>query len=304
MQLNCTQCTGCRLAKAREWAIRCSHEIRMHEHNCSITLTYNNDHLPQDANLDKNHFPEFMRALRQKLNPRIPAYLVIPLLGIKIENPEYKKLGFYMCGEYGDNKGRPHYHAIIFGYDFPDKKDPISRKSKGQTHTTFRQSEVLKSCWKHGFFEIGSATYASAGYIARYIMKKQNGETAKAHYAIYDPRTGEITGLRNPEYTNMSLKPAIGKTWFERYQSDIFPADRCITPDGKVAPVPKYYQALLKQSDPELHETLRLARIEKNRGKQKAREPHKETDNSKKRLAARAQVQEAKLKRLPRNLEK
>ena len=36
-----------------------------------------------------------------------------------------KRLGadirFYMCGEYGENFGRPHYHAILFNVDFLTK---------------------------------------------------------------------------------------------------------------------------------------------------------------------------------------
>jgi hypothetical protein len=31
------------------------------------------------------------------------------------------KVRFFHCGEYGDLTRRPHYHALIFGYDFPDR---------------------------------------------------------------------------------------------------------------------------------------------------------------------------------------
>ena len=29
--IDCGQCAGCRLAKAREWAVRCTHEAMMHK---------------------------------------------------------------------------------------------------------------------------------------------------------------------------------------------------------------------------------------------------------------------------------
>ena len=52
-----------------------------------------------------------------------------------------------------------------------------------------------------------------------------------------------------PEYCTMSRKPGIGKTWFEKYQSDVYPHDYCEI-NGKKIPPPRYYDDLLK-GDPE-----------------------------------------------------
>ena len=51
MTIPCGQCIGCRLEKARQWAIRCVHESKMWEHNSFVTLTYNDFNLPIDGSI-------------------------------------------------------------------------------------------------------------------------------------------------------------------------------------------------------------------------------------------------------------
>jgi hypothetical protein len=101
IQLPCGQCIGCRLAHSRDWATRCVHEAHMHDHNCFITLTYSPENLPEGGTLVRKHFTDFMKRLRKAL--------AVDDISIR----------FFGCGEYGSKLERPHYHAIIFGYDFP-----------------------------------------------------------------------------------------------------------------------------------------------------------------------------------------
>jgi len=99
--LPCGRCIGCRLERSRQWAVRMMHEASLHQDNCFITLTYDNEHLPKNASLVKRDFQLFMKRLRK-------AYPAV-------------RIRFFHCGEYGEQYGRPHYHAILFGFDFPDK---------------------------------------------------------------------------------------------------------------------------------------------------------------------------------------
>ncbi len=56
IKLPCGQCIGCRLDRSRQWAMRCLHEAQLHDDNCFVTLTYDDDHLPFDLSLKKNIF--------------------------------------------------------------------------------------------------------------------------------------------------------------------------------------------------------------------------------------------------------
>ena len=44
----CGKCPMCLQARAREWSLRCMQEASQYEHNCFITLTYDNEHLQQE----------------------------------------------------------------------------------------------------------------------------------------------------------------------------------------------------------------------------------------------------------------
>ena len=100
LQLPCGQCVGCRLERSRQWVVRCIHEASLYENNCFLTLTYSDDCLPNGNDLIYRHFQLFMKRLRKRFGSNIR---------------------FYMCGEYGDLFGRPHYHACLFNFDAPDK---------------------------------------------------------------------------------------------------------------------------------------------------------------------------------------
>lgn len=263
----CRNCIGCRYDRASEWATRIMHEAQLHPFNSFITLTYSPEHLPADKSLDYTHFQKFMKRLRKW---------------------HRKKIRFYMCGEYGSQLGRPHYHAIIFGLQFPDLRKHKFDKKTGETLFT---SAVLTQLWPYGFSSIGSVTYASAGYVARYVVDKINGDLADDHY--FNPETGS---WRTPEFNNMSLKPGIAAGWFEKYgETDVFPHDHVIV-KGRKAPVPKYYNTLYERAHEDVYKSIKIKRA-LDRAK---RTNH--PDNTPERLAVKKQVFQAKVRNLKRSL--
>ena len=264
--VRCGQCTGCRLDRSAEWAIRCHHEAALYEDNCFITLTYRDEDLPDPPSVDVREFQLFMKRLRKKYAP--------------------KKIRFFHCGEYGDTNRRPHYHAILFNHDFEDKK--LWRMSNG---LPLYVSEDLSSLWPLGFSSVGAATFQSAAYVARYIMKKVTGPMAESTYEHVSPETGEITQLQ-PEYVTMSRRPGLGKGWLDQYQSDIWPWDFVVVEGKKFRP-PRFYDDQVKDE-----ETF-FRQIKRNRIL--GAKEHAE-NNTPDRRRVREIVQEARLRMLPREV--
>jgi hypothetical protein len=297
--LNCGQCTGCRLERSRQWAMRCVHEAQQYDDNCFITLTYNPENLPADAGLRLKHFQEFMKRLRKKYVPKNP------YPRSRDKESDYQKfrrkhwIRFYHCGEYGDKNNRPHYHAILFNFNFPDWVYLYTTDNGSDIYT----SPTLEEIWGKGFVTIGTVTFESAAYIARYVMKKINGkfknkknpETGLKPYERYTVDEDGVPTIVEvlPEYTTMSRDPGIGSDWFDRYHRDCYPKDFTTIRGTRCKP-PKYYDGLLKEMNPQMYDDIKAGR------ELKASENWQE--NSPERLKAKEAVKEAQLKTLKRSL--
>ena len=265
----CGKCIGCRLRYSKNWAIRCMHESQMHTENSFITLTYDEKNVPADGNLDVREVQLFMKRLRKKIG---------------------QPVRYFFAGEYGGRFGRPHYHGLMFGYDFPDKVLKVERLGN-----KLYESKILAEVWPNGFHTIGDLSYASAAYVARYCVKKA---TAQVEYyrddesgvrMQVDKRSGHI---RSAEFTVMSRKPGIGAKWFERFNGDVFPSDEVIINGRKERP-PRFYDNLLDKKDPDLLENLKVKRAS----------GIKWSENTLERLLVREQFQLDRMKHLIRPLE-
>ncbi len=224
MTVPCGQCIGCRLERSRQWAVRCMHEASLHEDTCFITLTYSDEFLPRFGSLLMDDWQKFFKRLRRRFDVRIR---------------------FFGCGEYGELSLRPHYHALLFGLDFPDK---VLWAVRG-AHQVFR-SPSLEKVWPYGQSEIGACTFESAAYVARYCVKKVTGSKARAHYECVDPETGEF-GSRLPEFATMSRRPGLGSGWFEEFGAEVYPSDEVIV-RGKSCKPPRFYDRLLAAASPDV----------------------------------------------------
>lgn len=234
-QLPCGKCIECRLEYARQWAIRAVHESKMHPQNSFITLTYNDENL-RSPKLQYRDFQLFVMRLRSKI--RAEARKSIGKLNWSLLDQEQKKeiynnakIGIFVTGEYGDKTKRPHWHAIIFNWRPADLKYKYSNERGDRVYT----SDQLTELWGHGHAEIGSVTFESAGYCARYAAKKL------------------IHGHDGHDYEPISKKSshqAIGKSFIEKFWPDVFNYGYIILPDGSQCSIPRYYEKWFKKNKP------------------------------------------------------
>lgn len=266
LTLPCGSCIGCRVDRARSWSLRCVHEASLHKLNCFVTLTYSDRNLPPGGSLRYRDFQLFMKRLRKRSGVRVR---------------------FFVCGEYGEQLSRPHYHACLFGYDFPDKK-PVNYLSSGGGW----RSKLLEALWPAGHTHLGELNVQSAGYAARYVLKKITGSMAEDHYRRVDA-DGVVVDLV-PEFARMSLRPGIAAGWFARYSADVVTGDYVVH-QGRKFSVPKFYDRLLDRVSP--------GRLQEIKEEREVRSLPFRPDGTPERLLVRETVAAARLKTLTRNYE-
>lgn len=144
MELPCGQCQACKIRRTAEWSLRLMLELEEWENSYFLTLTYDDTLINKDKTLVKSHVQKFFKRLRK--------------------SDKNLKIKYYLCGEYGDQTFRPHYHTILYA---------------NKTLT----KDYLESIWYMGFIHVGTVTPESTRYVAQYIDKKYNGELAEKIYA-------------------------------------------------------------------------------------------------------------------------
>jgi hypothetical protein len=156
---------------------------------------------------------------------------------------------------------------------------------------------MLASLWtdphtekSYGYSSVGTVTFESASYVARYATKKITGAQSDTHYLrLSDPQTGELSSVK-PEYCAMSN--GIATSWFDEFWSDIYPHDFIIVNGRKFSP-PRRYDELLLLKDPDMHAYIKSKRIKNG---------DSNPNNSLDRLFIREFIQNVKKEKLIRTL--
>lgn len=209
----CGYCAECKLAKAKDFATRAYMETQLHEENCFVTLTYRPKDLPTYSEVDPHIYIKTGNLIKKDMQ------LFFKRLIKKYPNKGIRRL---YCGELGPKKKRPHFHCLIYGY-MPH--DLVYWKNDEKGNPLFKSAELQK-IWGKGFITVGYVTAESAGYCARYTMKKAGVKPQpreRKPNPNYNPlrKDSRINKylypkpIKNPEFVCSSRRPGIGRRYWE-----------------------------------------------------------------------------------------
>lgn len=282
--LPCGKCILCTKRYRMHWVLRCLHELRFYDQACYLTLTVNDSSIDQvfppqrcselkevDSfdtakglgysqpdfvwnSLRHKPFQDFMKRLRRQLDYGFIYHKIVDGKPKEIvyHGESGKPLRFFMCGEYGDNSHRPHYHAIVFGFYPPDAQSLLSNKK-------LFVSPLLSRKWPFGFHTVARVEPDCISYVAGYVDKKM--DQARMQWASNDVA---------PEYVCMSRgcskigTGGLGRSFFDEFYLDLYPMnddgefvrDYGIVGRGTRVKIPRFYDELLDLRDPLRYDRL------------------------------------------------
>lgn len=201
----CGHCLECVSRYSTEWTARCVLEASLYKKNCMITLTYDEASLPASGKLERSDYQKFLKRLRKKFSD------------IKIR--------YYGCGEYGSLKGRPHFHIILFNFDFDDKYFYKTDKKGVRLY----RSDTLEKLWTFGFSTIGEVNSHTVKYCTKYLQKCFFDKSMRG-FSFMSKMNGGI-GLQ--AFQNSRVPVISDKIYY----------------DGRFTSIPEYFLRKVKETD-------------------------------------------------------
>ena len=193
-EVACRNCWQCRENRVNDLVGRCIAEARVATKTLAVTLTYEGD-TPSSAHLNYADFQQFMKRLRRAGH----------------------KVRYIVAGEYGSQKGRAHWHAVLFF----DETDPETPKidivegwemepenrlktlpegvAKGYTPKVCLEDRMFWTFWPDGFVYFEKAQYEGFRYLMKYVLKQLDA-----------PESVETNHLA------MSKKPPLGTEYLKK----------------------------------------------------------------------------------------
>lgn len=236
--IGCGHCIACRLDYASEWSLRLRLEASLYPCNLFLTLTYDDEHLPESffvdedtglfhlSDLQKRDVSHFMKRLRSVCHDRYGSFN-----GVR----------FFASGEYGDRTDRPHYHIILL--NLPDAiRNELVFFSKNSRGDVLYSSPFFERLWRKGFVSVGECSAQSIGYVARYALKKVSNFSRVSD--------------REVPFALMSRNPGIGAPYFYKNRSIIEQTGKVVVKDSEgsfCCSAPSYFFYLMKNAPIRAH---------------------------------------------------
>lgn len=210
----CGKCHSCLKRRVSGWSFRLMTECKRSKSAYFVTLTYDEQNVPITNN-------GFMSLVRRD----------VQLWMKKLRKVNKEKLKYYLCGEYGEKFGRPHYHVILFNADLETlvgKK--VARGMQQKLIPMDGKYHAMCDSWNNGYVTVGKVNVKSVGYTLEYIHK---GRVVPAHQR--DDRTKEFSLMSKgmgDNYVNDRTK-----AW---HMADMKDSMYLTIEDGKKIAMPRY----------------------------------------------------------------
>lgn len=169
-----------------------------------MTLTYNDEYLPRDNSLKRGEILEFLAKLRSF----------------------YPEGRYYLIGEYGPLRLRPHYHALFFGRSL--------------------QKMALECIWPKGFVDSSPFSIATACYVAGYVTDKlkhdRYPEGLEPPFSLMSQHPG--LGSSAIPYLTKFVKSEFG----QKYLAENKDVPTYVKFDGRMWPIGRYLAGKLREA--------------------------------------------------------
>lgn len=196
----CRKCGRCLANRVNDYVGRALCEAQTAMATVAVTLTYAPRDDLSERVLTPRHFQDFVRSLRRAGH----------------------SLRYLVAGEYGEGKGRAHFHALLFFYPapglaargLPEVPDWPSNRRFWTDHWGEVMPDRSIRQLGHLFADVTGEERAIR-YICKYLLKADPGN----------------------RWFSLSKKPALGAEWFaakalEAFEADVFPSSFHYLPPG------------------------------------------------------------------------
>lgn len=192
LDVPCGNCYECCKSRQDSWKIRLSEEAKSHQYMYFVTLTYDNEHVPKVC-----YNGEDVLSLRKS---DVQGWIKRNKTSFTRALGRNFDLKWFVCGEYGPNTVRPHYHAIFF-----TELDSLAfAKFVGSWHYGFTK---LDDVYCH---QDKKSVDNVADYVAKYVVKPQELLSDKQKYNLALQKLGVI------EKCSSLVSHGLGKAYVDK----------------------------------------------------------------------------------------